>query len=448
MSLRRVLLVSSGFPPLAQWGSDYYAEQLARGLRGLGRAVAVIHPTLDTALAPGAISEREQDGVRVFVINNPPRVRKRLVDSYDNKVVEHAFAQVLDRFRPDIVHCVHLMWTLSARLPAMCRERGVASVLTLTDFGLLCHRGQMFDWQLRDCEGPHPAPICARCIREPSAWDGSPLEVAAKRVAVRALAGLGGAGLVVMTRDVERRERVVRESLFALDRFIAPTRAIAEVFERAGIAAQRIELVPYGLDLAAFAQARAQAPRAAVRLGFIGQFAPHKGLHVLLDAIEIMEHRLPESVEAWQLQVFGERVGGRHRAYAERVLGRLTSPRVQVSPRFASSEIGAVLGQLDVVVVPSLWRENAPFAALQARASGVLVIASDVRGVREIVEPGVDGVLVPPGDARALADALRDVILRRVRRSVNALPPPAMSEHIHAVDALHERVVAGAGARR
>jgi glycosyltransferase involved in cell wall biosynthesis len=439
MSARRVLLVSSGFPPLAQWGTDYYAEQLARGLRGLGREVTVVHPTLDATRAGGAIEEREHGGVRVLTINNPPSSRKRLADSYESAALERAFAEVLERVRPDVVHCLHLLWTSSARLPVICRERGIACVLTLTDLGLLCHRGQMLDARLRDCGGPHPAHVCAKCIREASQWDGGALEVAGKRIAARALAAVGGAGLVVATRDVERRERAVREMLAAVDRLVAPTRAIAEVFERAGVARERIEVVPFGLELSEFRVARPARGDKLVRLGFIGQFAPHKGLHVLLAAAEIMEHRLPESVEPWQLQVMGERVGGRHREYADRVLARVESPRVIVSPRFPASEIGAVLANLDAVVVPSLWRENAPFVVLQARASGVLVVASDVRGVREIVEPGVDGVLVPPGNALALADALRDVVLHRIVRSSSARPPPQIAEHVRAIDAIHGR---------
>jgi glycosyltransferase involved in cell wall biosynthesis len=176
-----------------------------------------------------------------------------------------------------------------------------------------------------------------------------------------------------------------------------------------------------------------------VRIVFLGQFAPHKGAHVLLDAVRILEHRLPESVEPWEVVLHGEGVDGRHRRYPDQLRARATSPRVSLAPPFEPTEIERVLAGASCVVVPSLWRENAPLSALEARAVGIPVIASDVPGLAEIVEPGVHGALFPPGDAAALADLLRAVILGRIASRHAPSQPIGYAEHVARVVEVYGR---------
>jgi hypothetical protein len=91
--------------------------------------------------------------------------------------------------------------------------------------------------------------------------------------------------------------------------------------------------------------------------------------------------------------------------------------------------------------------ENAPLTVLQARAAGVPVIASDVPGVREVLEPGVHGTLVPPGDARALAAAMRAMIIGCPEwHPAPPVPDPVLpwAEHLETVVALYGDVRATA----
>lgn len=69
-----------------------------------------------------------------------------------------------------------------------------------------------------------------------------------------------------------------------------------------------------------------------------------------------------------------------------------------------------IVGSADVAVVPSVWQEAFGLSALEPMSRGVPVIASSVGGLTEVVEDGVTGLLVPPGDERALADALHRLL--------------------------------------
>jgi glycosyltransferase involved in cell wall biosynthesis len=85
-------------------------------------------------------------------------------------------------------------------------------------------------------------------------------------------------------------------------------------------------------------------------------------------------------------------------------------PRIRFAGAFAGERLDEVLAGLDLLVVPSIWYENTPFVVLEAFAAGVPVVASELGGLTELVQPGRQGWLFPAGDARALAELLRTCV--------------------------------------
>jgi glycosyltransferase involved in cell wall biosynthesis len=84
------------------------------------------------------------------------------------------------------------------------------------------------------------------------------------------------------------------------------------------------------------------------------------------------------------------------------------------------------LAQIDVLVVPSTWHENAPFVVLEARAAGLPVLASHFGGLVEVVDDEVDGELFAPGNATDLAQRLQRLLdePERLARYRDAVQPP------------------------
>ena len=74
---------------------------------------------------------------------------------------------------------------------------------------------------------------------------------------------------------------------------------------------------------------------------------------------------------------------------------------------FAHDELPAVLSSLDVLVVPSVWYENTPFVVLEAFSTGRPVVASDLGGLSELVDDGVNGKLFKAGDPGDLLNVLK-----------------------------------------
>jgi glycosyltransferase involved in cell wall biosynthesis len=150
-------------------------------------------------------------------------------------------------------------------------------------------------------------------------------------------------------------------------------------------------------------------PEDAFAVAVLGRLSGWKGQEVLVDAIAGLSGAVAlvagdawrgETWRARELQARAERLGAGDRV---RLLG-------------FRDDVGTVLGAADVVAVPSTAPDPLPNSALEAAAAGCCVVASAHGGLPEIVRDGETGVLVPPGDAPALAEALaalRDDPVRR-----------------------------------
>lgn len=449
----KVLFVTNGFPPRGRWGTEFYTWQLVGGLVKHGIEVVIVHPARDGSKARYAL-EREHAAlpatagelreVPVYLLHNAGDPSKDFRSSYLDPQVDAIFDEVLEAEKPDIVHFTYLLWGLSVNLPAVAKRRGISTVVTLTDYGLLCHRGQMYNSRLTACGGPHVPTVCAKCVREPSKYDARPLGVFLRRLAISAVASLGGLGRVVVTKDLVLREEEVREALESVDLFLAPTRVFERVFGEWGIPKEKLSHLVYSFDDGPYEIARPAPerphPSSPIRFGFMGQFTPHKGIRTLLEAVRLMQSRLPESVEPWNIHLYGRSAGGRHKRFGLEVLSGNLGPRVFVEEPFEPEDAPAILATLDAVIVPSEWDENAPLTILQARAAGVPVIGSDMEGVAEVIESPKYGLTFPVGDAVALADCMREVILGRLGRSPESAIPMTLEAHTGAIRGIYYKL--------
>ena len=185
---------------------------------------------------------------------------------------------------------------------------------------------------------------------------------------------------------VERYHQTTREVIEAVDLFISPSRFVADEFERYGIPADRLVVSDNGIDTAGFSDCRPKRAASVVRFGFLGSWMPSKGIHVLVEAFS----RLTENA---RLVVFGAPPSGDPGVYARSVLAAATDRRISFPGRVEPARVAAALQSIDVLVVPSLWFENAPLTIREAFAAHTPVVASRSGGMAESVRDGVDGLL-------------------------------------------------------
>jgi len=179
----------------------------------------------------------------------------------------------------------------------------------------------------------------------------------------------------------------------------------------------RYRIIPNGVSLPGAGAAPAAAPPAAadgrdgeaLRILFIGQAVERKGLPVLLRAFEALRDHIPATLTL---------VGAGEGEVAHMMLdGRGVTALGKVSEERKLAELAGA----DVVCAPSLHGESFGMVLTEAFAAGAPVIASDIPGYRDVLRDGIDGQLVAPGDALALAEALRRVALDARLRARMAL---------------------------
>jgi phosphatidylinositol alpha-mannosyltransferase len=141
-----------------------------------------------------------------------------------------------------------------------------------------------------------------------------------------------------------------------------------------------------------------------LRLLFVGQAVERKGLPLLLRAFEALREHIPT-----ELTVIGPNQQELDPLLLDpggvRALGKVDDRRKKEE-----------LARADVLCAPSLGGESFGMVLTEAFAAGTTVVASDIAGYRDVVHDAVDGVLVPPGDAQALAEVLRDLYHEPERR--------------------------------
>ena len=194
-----------------------------------------------------------------------------------------------------------------------------------------------------------------------------------------------------------------------------------------GTPEERTHRVYNGIDLSRFGMAdrtllqRALGLPEDARIVFCsGRAQPYKGIQVAIEAAALLQ---------------ADGVDGVHLAYAGDgaylpELRALAEARGLTNVHFLGhrTDVPALLGGATVAVVPSLWAEAFGLTVAEAMAAGVPLVASRTGGIPELVEDGKTGILVPPGDARALADAIRLLLEHPSLRESMALHAPIVAQ--------------------
>lgn len=183
-----------------------------------------------------------------------------------------------------------------------------------------------------------------------------------------------------------------------------PTAARIRAFP--GVDPARLSLIPNGVDFdfwSAPASPHVPLTQRPMTVLAVGRLLPVKGHDVLLHAFARVRARVP----AARLVIVGD---GAARAELERLTETLElSAAVEFAGEMDAARVRARLGETRVFVLPSR-SEGLPLALLEAMAAGVPTVATRVGGVPDVLLPGT-GVIVPPEDPPALADAVSDLLL-------------------------------------
>jgi glycosyltransferase involved in cell wall biosynthesis len=419
----RVLQASAWYPPVHTGGTEVYVNALVKELRPRGIASRVIAP----AAGDGLDYEYEGTTVRRYPVN-----ATAASDELRGLVPHGEFSQfrkLLEEDRPDVYH--QHSWTrgLGGMHLRAAREAGLKTVLTIHVASNICMRGTMKLFGKETCDGHIEPARCASCwsmSRGAPRLVGQALGSLPERLSERmGLLPLGKAATALSARALaERRKADFQRMTADADRVVAVCRWLYDALLLNGTPKEKLVLSRQGVD-AIFADHAARAFKGedepagdTFRLLFVGRWDPAKGIDVVVRAIR----RLPRTLRlAFAIHGVGD--SDEERAYASTVRRHAEGDsRISFEAHVSRDQLAKTLARADALAVPSLVLETGPLVVLEAKAAGIPVIGSRLGGIAELVREPEDGVLVPPGDEVAWAEALQALIAQPRRRVRDRVP--------------------------
>lgn len=413
MTFVKIVLTVHQFVPDYSSGTEVLTFSVAKELLRRGHDVFVLtgFPAQKQMSDAARFDTYEIEGIRVYRFHHAfvPMSGQTVVTEieYNNRLAASYFARILQDVRPDIVHFFHLS-RLGVGLVDVAISEGVPAYYTPTDFWAVCPTSQLLLDDGAVCAGPSIAG--GNCVKHVAALNrGERVRkyvrlvptLLADLAATLAKSGLGsvhpfGSEMAAMAR--RRPFNVAR--LNALEMIFSPTRLMTEVLVRNGVRSDLIQQSAFGIDVSDYGNHVRRRDHPARTFGFIGTLAPHKGCHILIQAFKNL------GTPKLRLKIFGNpNEFPEYYAHLAYLAGNVEA--IEFCGTFPNTRIAAVLGDLDALVVPSLWYENTPLVVYSAHAARCPVVASDYPGMSEVVRNRENGLVFPPGDINALSDCLR-----------------------------------------
>ena len=373
----KILMVNDNDPNQIVGGSERYIADLTGELEAAGHRVHWF--TLSTEAGTGAgvrIADfshqprpsrgREDEKRRTFAVAEASGHRWTLRHAVFYPALGRALRAYVKAVRPDVVH---LHNNYRHPLTLLAATRGCRVVQTVHDYCIV-----------------YPTAYCAH----DQSCAGRSVFVALRHGCMHWKLLLTEGWLLYGRRWLDRH---------FVQCFIAPNRHLAAALEqRLG---GEVRTVPNFRSLPDVAAS--PVPQSATLL-YVGALIAHKGVEVLLAAYKALAREYPDAA----LWLVGD---GPDRPHLERSVAASALGRVRFWGTRSQRELADIYRQARLVVIPSLWLENAPLVAIEAMAHGRPVVASRVGGLPEMVGDGETGLLFERGNATDLAAKIRTLLL-------------------------------------
>jgi glycosyltransferase involved in cell wall biosynthesis len=309
----------------------------------------------------------------------------------------------------DLVHITHPMRLAPFGRAAL--DLTIPYIITLTDYWLICPKFILQTDLSRLCTGAEGGHMCEKLCPE------MPASVLKDRLA-DGMEMLSGAHAIV-----------------------SPSNFLASLFKKE-FSNLDISIIPHGMDHRYLKSNRRSYKRGdKIVFAYCGVLSPHKGAHILLKAF------LDLNPKNGELKIYGscfhETDYWRHLQETAR-----NDSRIQFCGTYREEEVGEVLSNVDVVVVPSVWYENYPLVLHEALACNVPVIASNIGGMAEKIVDSVNGFTFQVADESDLGNKMKIVldnpeILNELKKNMQGCFLPWVEEEAYMYERLYNMSLQG-----
>ena len=390
----RILIVVHDFLDTNVAGSELYTYYLSSEIQNRHEVGLFYYRPQHRIVAEPVITEERYENIPAYVVEIEAKgLVGRIPYEYSSITYDRLFLQVVERFKPDVVHFQHVLF-YSMNFPHIVKGLGIPVIYTLHDYYLICPKFHMIRDDNTVCAGIDRMK-CARCCSVTPWSRFFDIKSACKN-------------LKIFWHILYKRPDCVKKLIDNVDLFISPSEFLRQMLIRHGIPKDKIITSANGMNFDIVT--RKVVPKAGGKLvfGYIGSHTVVKGLPVLIEAF----NGIPDA----ELRIYGS--GG------EQLFGPLVqNDAIRFMGRVGDAEKQSAFEGMDTLIVPSIVYENAPLTINEAFMFKVPVITSNIGGMAENVADGMNGLHFKVGNAVDLRKKIRFLIdnpseLERLRSNI------------------------------
>lgn len=299
------------------------------------------------------------------------------------------FRQLLQNHRPDVVHCHNIFPLISPAIYWACETEGVPVVQTLHNYRLLCLNSQFFRYNKQS-----EAEVCEKCHKRAFKIPGIKYRCYRESIA--------GSAVVALMLFLHRLLGTWKNKVSA---YITLTEFQKQKMSEGGLPEDRIFVKPNFVSAETGKEpVECDIPQSPYVL-FVGRLSREKGCAVLLQAWKYFLEScdVTQNIFRPELLVVGD---GPDKESLKQWSEEFQLNQVRFTGKLPRNQVQALMKRAEFLILPSLWYEGFPMTIVEAFSCGTPVLASDLGGMKTIIEEGVNGRKFTVGDARELAERM------------------------------------------
>ncbi|PLT35759.1 glycosyltransferase [Bacillus sp. V5-8f] len=403
-----VLHVCGAFPYDYSGGVQVYVKSLLQQSKDYNPAVL---DSINNSKNECYYEKINHNGFTNYRIFNSPIKSSRMLQPLEdcsNARIEEIFIEVINDFKPDVIH-FHLLLNLGVSLIQIAKELGVKVIVSLHDYWFICPRIQLLNKNNEVCVSPLGGHNCSKCV--PKNKLDFVLEKASKKLIKRERlsdeivtpkTNKGKSNAALLEKQTTRFNYFV-DSLNKADLILAVSDFVRRKFIQEGVNENKIITNHIGNITAEKnfwpkEYKKEKKNKGNLQIGFIGNFIKAKGSDVIINGLSKVEGN-------FKLKVYG-RMDENKKMVAEKILGE----KLVMGGSYTQNDLPEIFEDLDILLVPPVWYDNAPQVVFEGLNGGLPVIGANIGGIPDFIQNGVNGYLFEPGNSDELANIINNLI--------------------------------------
>jgi len=431
----KILHYSLGLPPFRTGGLTKYSVDLMLNQVASGNKVSLLYPGHYSPDKKLRISENKSfEGIKVYEILNPISIPLLSgipsPETYLKDVDIDVYINFLKAAKVKILH-IHTLMGLDKELIAAAKELNIKTIFTSHDYFGICPKVNLIDLQGNICKEYNNGENCITCNRNGYSnflvhfMQSRTYRYLKNSVIIKKLRAHKQKLIIKKNHSLTKLEQIDEkknnnnnssacEYVKLRKNYIDIINSLDFIHYNSSVAKETYEKYIDNVNSKVLNISHSNIKdnrikkisdiKNPLKITYIGSIEKYKGLYFLLD---VLRKLFKNDIKQWDLNIYGKNVN----INIDEFMGK-----VNIKGTYVYSELELLFKNTDVLIVPSIWYETFGYIALEAFSYGVPVIITDLVGFKDMIDPGVTGIIIK-ADEDELYNNLEAIIKDRGKLS-------------------------------